>query len=285
MSTMIKDFVAIIMSNGRPENVYTYNTLKKQGYTGDIIVLIDDEDTELDNYKGKFKEELQIFNKNDIEKRLDTYDNFENKKCIVYSRNACFDVAEKLGYKYFIELDDDYTRFQFMFDKDFNFTNKRKKINNLNNIFAYMLDFFKNTNLVSLAMAQGGDFIGGKECNVWSSKFSRKSMNSMIHSTERKITYNGRINEDVNTYTKLGGIGFLFHTIKYIALIQKPTQKQKGGMTDIYLDSGTYVKSFYTIIANPSCSFVTCMGKKKRLHHNIKWNNAVPQIIDEKYKQ
>lgn len=52
----------------------------------------------------------------------------------------------------------------------------------------------------------------------------------------------GRINEDVNTYTNLGRCGELFMTIGAVQLGQKQTQKNSGGMTELYLDSGTYVK-------------------------------------------
>lgn len=51
----------------------------------------------------------------------------------------------------------------------------------------------------------------------------------------------GKINEDVNTYTLLGSRGNLFFQIPHVSLNQVTTQQSNGGMTDIYLDSGTYV--------------------------------------------
>ena len=33
------------------------------------------------------------------------------------------------------------------------------------------------------------------------------------------------------------------------SLLQKETQSNSGGLTDIYLELGTYVKSFYSVIA------------------------------------
>jgi len=95
-----------------------------------------------------------------------------------------------------------------------------------------------------------------------------------------------RLNEDVNTYLSLGNRGDLFFTINQLQLNQLATQKNKGGMTDAYLEGGTYVKSFYTVMYCPSFTKVTIMGSKnKRLHHRISWINAVPVIIDEKYKK
>lgn len=52
----------------------------------------------------------------------------------------------------------------------------------------------------------------------------------------------GRINEDVNTYTNLGRCGELFMTIGAVQLGQKQTQKNSGGMTELYLDSEPTLK-------------------------------------------
>ena len=90
----------------------------------------------------------------------------------------------------------------------------------------------------------------------------------------------------MNTYTNAGRVGDLLLTIINTAIIQRQTQQNDGGMTDIYLDSGTYIKSFYTILFSPSCTKIRTMGfKHRRLHHSISWKNAVPVILDEKYKK
>jgi hypothetical protein len=53
----------------------------------------------------------------------------------------------------------------------------------------------------------------------------------------------------------------------------------------MYIESGTYLKSFYTIIGSPSSVKITMMQTtNRRLHHSINWDCAVPQIISEKYK-
>ena len=59
-----------------------------------------------------------------------------------------------------------------------------------------------------------------------------------------------------------------------------------GGMSDAYLDSGTFVKSFYTVMYAPSCSIVSPMGAvNPRLHHKITWRHAVPKILQENLKK
>ena len=49
-----------------------------------------------------------MFDKLEISKKFDEFDNFDDRRAIVYARNASFEIAKKLGLKYFLQLDDDY---------------------------------------------------------------------------------------------------------------------------------------------------------------------------------
>ena len=75
-------------------------------------------------------------------------------------------------------------------------------------------------------------------------------------------------------------------TITKVSVVQKMTQQNPGGLTDIYLDNGTYVKSFYSVIHEPSCVKVALMGSNnKRIHHKINWDKCCPKILNEKWKK
>ena len=79
---------------------------------------------------------------------------------------------------------------------------------------------------------------------------------------------------------RVGNIGKLFFTVPRLRLEQTETQLNAGGLTDIYLDLGTYVKSFYSVMYAPSCIKIKKMGViNKRLHHMVKWQNAIPEIV------
>lgn len=280
----MSDFVIFILSHGRPNNISTVKSLRKHGYTGKIIIIIDNEDKTADEYYKNF-DDVEMFNKLEISKTFDEADNFKDRRAIIYARNACFEIAKKRGYKYFIQMDDDYTQFEYRIYNEENL--KPKYIKNLDSVFLALLEFYKNTNFSSISMAQGGDFIGGKQ-NKMAKKptIYRKCMNSFICSTERPFKFVGRINEDVNTYVHEQSKGLLMGTIPMISLKQKTTQKNKGGMTELYLDSGTYVKSFYTVMFSPSSCFIKPMGDNHyRLHHAIQWKFAVPKIINQSLKK
>lgn len=277
------NIVIFILSHGRANSIYTLKSLKKHGYTGKVIFVIDNEDKTSESYYDNF-EDVEMFDKLEISKTFDEADNFGDRRSIVYARNACFDIAKKRGYKYFIQMDDDYTGFNYRVYSGKN--QKPKTINNLDTVFSALLNFYKETNFDTISIAQGGDFIGGKN-NRMAKKptIYRKCMNSFLCSTDRPFQFVGKINEDVNTYTYKQSIGLLMGTIPLVSLTQKTTQKNKGGMTELYLDGGTYVKSFYTVMFSPSSCTVKPMGDTNmRLHHSIKWENAVPKIISEKIK-
>lgn len=279
----MNEFVVFILSHGRARNVYTIETLQKCGYTGKVVVVIDNEDLQAQEYYDNY-EFVEMFDKAKIAATFDEADNFNDRRAIIYARNACFDIAERLGYKYFIQLDDDYTYFGYRM-----YNNTRQvpvKVRDMDAVFLMLLDFYKKTPFTTISMAQGGDFIGGKNNKMAKSPtIFRKCMNSFICSTDRRFQFLGRINEDVNTYVKQQSVGLLMGTIPFVALGQKTTQKGKGGMTSLYLDNGTYVKSFYTVLFSPSCCTIKPMGDKHmRLHHSIKWDYAVPKIISQQNK-
>ena len=281
---MNNSFVALILTHGRPDKVITYSALRKYGYTGAIIIVVDNEDATLEEYKKKFPD-VYVFDKKAVAAQIDEGDNFQDRRAIIYARNVAFLIARERGYRYFIELDDDYQEFSYTYTREGEL--KQRGIRSLDKVFDALIEFRKNVGALTVAMAQRGDFIGGKENNIVQGEvMKRKAMNTFICDTEQPFRFFGKINEDVNTYTVLGSRGELFLQIPHVAINQIDTQQSAGGMTDIYLDSGTYVKSFYTVMYAPSCACIRMMGTKhRRLHHSINWNAAVPKIIPEQFKK
>ena len=92
----MSDLVVFILSHGRANNVHTFKSLRRQGYSGEIIIVIDNEDETSADYYENFKD-VEIFNKKSISKTFDEADNFKDRRAIVYARNACFDIAKKKG--------------------------------------------------------------------------------------------------------------------------------------------------------------------------------------------
>lgn len=284
-----KDFAVFILTHGRPDNVKTLSTLKKCGYTGKIYFIVDNEDKQLNKYIENFGEEyVKVFDKKEMADGVDEGNNFDERRTILHARNACFMIAKKIGITYFIQLDDDYTAFEFRIDtKSENNCGIVKPIKNIDIVFSMLLFYYKNINVFSIAFAQGGDFIGGINNGKGAYRFNkRKCMNSFLCSTERVFKFIGAMNEDVNTYTSDGCRGKIFLTIPFVSIVQTATQSNKSGITDMYLRFGTYCKAFTTVLMHPSGVKVSMMNSKhSRIHHSIKWVNTTPMIINEKYKK
>jgi hypothetical protein len=281
-----EDFAVFILTHGRADNVKTYKTLKRFGYTGKIYIIIDNEDKSADDYYKNF-ENVVMFNKEEVAKTFDEGDNFGDRRSIVYARNACFEIAKELGITYFVQFDDDYTDFSYRFNGELSYNKGRGYINNVDDIFKVVLDYYKTIPAKAIALSQNGDWIGGHNSG-WAKelKLKRKCMNSFFCSTERPFKFKGRINEDVNTYTSSASKGDLFLTIPNVSLKQTDTQSTKGGMSDIYANQGTYVKSFYSVMFSPSSVKVAMLNtERSRLHHRVSWNNAIPKILNEKHKK
>jgi hypothetical protein len=283
---MREDFCVFILSHGRPNNVLTYDTVRRHGYTGKIIIVLDDLDKTREQYVANYgAENIEIFDKKLEASKTDSGINTGDLRSVLFARNAVFGIAEKRAIKVFLVLDDDYTHFISRFNKENVY--EKKSFFRLDEAFAAMTKFIETTNFHSFAMLQGGDFIGGKDSPRAERVYLlRKCMNSFFCRTDRPFRYVGIMNDDVNTYVELGRRGLLFGSTNQISLEQKQTQSNAGGLTDLYLDCGTYVKSFYSVMYQPSSVKVSVMNTSHaRIHHRINWTNTVPKILSESLKK
>lgn len=212
-------------------------------------------------------------------------DNYKDKRCAVYARNACFDIAKKYNYSYFCQMDDDYTTIPYRFIH--NDTLYRSDEVNLDEVFNAYLSFMElNENIYAVALAEPGDFVGGIGSNLNKKQYLHKCMGSWMCFIDRPLVFKGTMNDDVNTYSLYGSMGKLFYTFNNIMIDTPATQSVKGGMTDIYLSSGTYRKTFYTVMCCPSFVKVDVFGHAQfRIHHKFNWKHAYPKLISGRYKK
>ena len=110
----MSELSVFILSHGRPDNIKTISTLKKHGYTGPIHLIIDDQDDRADEYFA-LDYPVHQFCKADLAKQTDCGDNLGRMATITHARNACYEIAKELEIDNFIQLDDDYTRFEWRF--------------------------------------------------------------------------------------------------------------------------------------------------------------------------
>jgi hypothetical protein len=285
---MRDDFCVFILSYNRPKNVPTVEALEEYGYTGDWYIIIDHAD-DIEPYTNEWGEEnVIVLDKDDALPELDRGDNLNRRDCNVYARFQSFDVAKELGYDYFALFDDDYTRFSYKWDENGNYT-ETQKVTNLDGMFSRLVEYLETANLHAIATTQSGDWMGGENATVAANDgkitATRKVMNTFVCKADRPFDFRGSLNEDVNTYVRGGQLGNLFLTTNLISVHQERTQQEDGGLTDIYLDHGTYMKSFYTILYSPSSVKLGKLGYDDlRIHHHVRWRKTVPKIVPESTK-
>ena len=279
----MNNFAVFILTHKRADNIKTLKMLKKNGYTGNIYLVVDDEDDTVEDYRKGYGDSVVVFSKEQAATITDTVDNESGRRGVVYARNWVWQIARDLGVEYFLVLDDDYVDIRHKYENDGML--KEKSCLKLDELFASFVQFLKVSGANTVALAQNGDFVGGKD-GFFKKGLARKAMNSFFCATDRPFEFKGRINEDVNAYVSLGMRGELFLTLTNISIVQTQTQSQAGGLTEIYLDTGTYIKSFYSVIVAPSCVKVAEMGNKyRRLHHKISWNYCTPKILNERHRK
>ncbi len=281
-----ENFAVLILTHGRANNVITVNTLQKCGYTGRVVIVIDNEDSQADDYYKNYGDQVVMFDKLAVAEYTDEgYHDHQDRRSITYARNASFTIAKELGLKYFMMLDDDYTEFRYKFNQHQQY--KDCPIKNLDAVLTAMLTFYASINAHSIAFAQGGDFMGGG-ASTFGKKITlkRKCMNTFICDVDKPYLFRGVFNEDVNTYTALSQRGALFFTLSQVAVQQKVSQSQSGGITELYQKFGTYVKSFYTVMYSPSSVKIAMMNSSNsRIHHEVRWKNTAPKILHQSHQK
>lgn len=282
---MKKDFAVFILSHGRAKEMTTVNMLKKYKYTGQWYVVIDNEDEQAPQYIMRYgKNHVIVFDKAAEEKKMDTGDNGGSRKCGVFARNFIIDEADRRGYKYHVQLDDDYQGFDFRYIKDGKL--KAKHVDNIDELFRVSLKFFVNADLDCLAYGVFADYFGGAGNSRYYKGVMRKTMNVFFLRADRKFYFVARMNDDVTTNLVNTKVGKKLLSVLYVQTRMPATQTMKGGMTEVYTDEGTYMKSFYSVMFEPSaCRVDATMKHMKRVHHKIRWNLIAPKIISEKYKK
>ncbi|MFW5899340.1 MAG: hypothetical protein ACOCUN_02600, partial [Jiangellaceae bacterium] len=95
-------FGVLILSSGRPASVKTLRTIRRSGYTGPAWVVCDDQEPHLAGYRAEFGDVLVTFPYDEARAGTDECDSLGPGRVVVYARNACWGIAERLGLTHFL---------------------------------------------------------------------------------------------------------------------------------------------------------------------------------------
>ena len=277
---MRDDFAVMICSHGRSETMTTYDMLRKQGYTGKIIVVIDDEDDQKELYESRY-ECVEVFSKDDY---IGTFDEVVtgNRNSVAFARNACFDIAKRHGLEYFCEIDDDMKVFQHRYIKDD--LAKGYVIRNLDSVFDGMCDILNDDSIYSLSFSKGSEFIGGKGGRAFKRGFVQTCHCLFCMKTDKRVKFSSTLYEDLNTSLSYNHVGKLFLGIGLIQFISEEVGNQKGGAQVLYEKYSSFARAFSVLIARPDTikiEFNKKVGYRVRIH----WDCVSPMIISDRWKK
>lgn len=278
-----KDFAVFILTHGRAKAISTYRALRDGGYTGKVYIVIDNEDDQEDLYRQKFGDMVIQFDKRDYLAKTDLGDLDDDRRIGVFARNFIQDEAKRLGYKFHLQLDDDIHGFTYRFPQGD--VLRSLKCQRLDEVFAGMVQYMKETPITSLSFGLSTYYMGGVN-GLINQGMIRKTMTTFLMRADDVQYFNMRMNDDITTSLINGMRGKLYYSYLPVQVEADKTQVQSGGMTDIYQKNGTYRKSFYSVMCCPSCVKVSAMGiADYRIHHTIKWNNAVPKLLSQRWSK
>lgn len=279
-----KSFAIFILTYKRPNEQITLETLRRQGYTGDIYAIVDNTDDTIEELKKQCKDSFKdiiIFDKKEYYDKTDTMDNFNNLKSVLYARNACIDIAEKMKLKNFMMIDDDVKQIVFRYEQDGKL--KAKEIKNLDGVLDAIIDFENSNDIIScLGVGNAGSYIGGLEGRY------KKGLELPVYCIfilkgENNIRFTGTSNEDETWWIKNCQLGKQTYAILKIAQNTFERGQNDGGLKEMYEEIGTYMRNFYSLIAYPS-QFV--LEFKDGEFKSRKNNNAIsPKLLNERWKR
>lgn len=271
-----------ILSNGRPDKVKTYDYLKAS-FSGDVYILCDDQDETLPAYKDKFGSKVIVFNKDEWVKKSDPMDNFSSKKSVLYARNAVFEIAAAMGYRYFAMADDDIKDLQFRYEQDGKLL--AKPVSNLDKVIDCIVQLMNDTAISYFSFGTDKNFIGGAQNSNFQKKVIDKVYNFIICKSGQQHSYKGIMNEDEIHNVLSLSTGVLLKSLTAIQIMMDPVGKGEiGGNSETYKENGyySYTRNFYPIIAYP---FLELKPNSKGFIARADRNLYTPKILSEELKQ
>lgn len=283
---MRTDFGVIVISHGRPECT-TYHILRGKHYTGKLFVLIDDEDSDKDAYLERYGDSVRIFHK---QVNFDIMDNFDGPNGIAtFSRNECWNVAEREGLKYFLIMDDDLQSITFRYEQDGHLRNRSVK--NIDPVFEAYCDLMDSTNLDCTGFGSPSEFMGGLE-QFKKNRYRRWTCSSYFLRTSSRFDFVARYSEDGITPIMQSQRGKIFLRVidvmpSYDAWSPSHPEDNKvkhGGCQDAYAGNNGYAMRFYMVMGAPDCV-------KVALRDNGGWRsskrdrNCWPEIVSGRFRK
>ena len=277
-----KELAIFIPTHERADNVITLSTLKRIGYTGEVFLVVDNEDKEIEKYKNKYGNKVIIFNKKEIEERTDTSTNKKGLKTVLFARKFIEEKATELGYRFIMVLDDDIK--DICYRRAYGNKLKKVKMNEADKIFSYLCSFVEKGNIAILGIAWAAGFIGGIKGKYSRGLVPGVAASAIIRNMKIPVNYRGAINEDMFAAVDSFTGGYPVFELTSVCFYAFERGMNEGGNNSLYKTyKSDYGIHFNSVLYYPS---FCCIGiKKGKVFLRTNWKNALPKILSDKYKR
>lgn len=279
------NFAVFILSHKRAERVETYDALRKSGYTGDIIVVIDDEDEQRDIYRKRFGKELVIFNKQRYIDSSDAIYPKEKRGSALYARNFIESVAKASAYDGFVMIDDDITSFRYRWVDD----DSVKSLcvgQLLDKVFEYYINYMKDAKIATTSFPFSMFFVSGVSGLDTKISESRHTYEIHIRNTDFPVEWKSVINQDTITELLTMQRGYIWWSIPFVVIDGLPMNRLSGGLKSVYDSISDFDKAFLAVITNPSgCKIAHSNGTRSSMYIKENKHTTYPMIVSGRYKK
>lgn len=282
---MIQPPPVFIPSHGRPYTQLTLSLLNRLHYSGDIYIVLDDLDKEIENYKSQqYNAKILVFDKMKYTRLTDTMDATSRLqlKTVVYARNAILDFAKELGYKYFVMADDDITGLVYRYADAGSL--KSKPIQDLNALLSAIAKFLSvSDNLRSASFSGQMAYIGGVGANLFTQGLWPSIYQFIVCKTSDDFSFIGTHNEDYNTVLRDLIRSKLNYSISALS-VQSPVRGSNAGGNQVVNE---YEADFYSIILRPDSVYMKLkLNSDGSMHAGTckSVNNTYQKLLSDKYK-
>lgn len=268
-------FAVFIPTHKRADTIKSYDTLRMAGYTGKIILVVDNEDTDADKYLKKFGDNVIVFDKQKWYNKSDTM-HTRYKPTVLFARNFIIDFAKTNGYDYFVMMDDDISKLLHVYSVEDKL--KKTEIDNLDIVFNLIIKLQEHSGIDILSFSQDGGYFGGAKGRYKNGLNYNMSMMMIFKSSTAKM-FVGEFNEDTN-YINTNYINSIILEISDVCGCSPPRGTKSGGLTDFYDEDPEYIRNYYSLMCRPDAIVLDENGKFRKYS-----NKLFPRIISEKYKK
>lgn len=274
-----------IKTHGRPNSQHTLKALRDAGYTGTIVLVLDDEDDTIKEYNKYVNDHTSVvvFNKESYVQTVDSGVSNPKREVNLYAWCACEDLAKGLGLTSCVMADDDITGFRYRYIEG----NSLKSLHitgNIDLILKSYLDFIESGNVCATAFGTNQMYMGGAEVMKPEKTIDfRAPYNFIFRNMKYDFSWVSGMYEDTISPVLENQRGKYTIQLPFVQLEMKDVAAgADGGMTSTYNQTNTFRRIGSLFQYHPSC--VRYVATSKKITHGLHKDRAFPKLISASFQ-